>query len=312
MNKENIISIQSQVFDGFCGNNVAIFVLRRRGHIPKILNTVQYYSKFKHIGVEIKSEELKTILNEFNESIQNVDNNIYFLTGYIRSKECVETVINNIIELKKKKKAICSNEKILKKDNYLIENLIDENFFWICDPVMGDNGKLYVDNGVVNTYKNFISFADIITPNQYELELLCNTKISDENDVINSIKSLLFKGVKIVIVTSINYIFDKDNLYLYIGFLNNKNKPVCFKYKFLRFDFNICGTGDLFSSLLLSFITRQKGNILLIISQVLNILQNVIKNSLNSLELLIIENQDIIASNGLNGTMIKEEEVFIP
>ncbi|CRH00973.1 pyridoxine kinase, putative [Plasmodium relictum] len=312
MNEENIVSIQSQVFDGFCGNNVASFVLRRRGHVPKILNTVQYYSKFRHIGVEIRNEELKAILNEYTKSIGNLDNNnIYFLTGYIRTKECAEIVINNILELKKKKN-ICVNEKAIKKDNYLIENLIDLNFFWLCDPVMGDNGKLYVDNNVVNAYKSFISFADIITPNQYELELLCNTKISDENDVINSLKYLLYKGVKIVIVTSINYAFDKDNLYLYIGFLNDENKPVCFKYKFLRFDFNICGTGDLFSSLLLSFIIRQKGNILLIISQVLNILHKVVKGSLNSVELLIIENQDIIASNGLNGTVIKEECVFIP
>ncbi|ETW31167.1 hypothetical protein PFFCH_01415 [Plasmodium falciparum FCH/4] len=62
MKKENIISIQSQVFDGFCGNNIAAFVFRRRGHIPKILNTVQYYSKFKHSGVELNSQEVDIIL----------------------------------------------------------------------------------------------------------------------------------------------------------------------------------------------------------------------------------------------------------
>ncbi|SOV12574.1 pyridoxal kinase [Plasmodium sp. gorilla clade G2] len=466
MKKENIISIQSQVFDGFCGNNIAAFVFRRRGHIPKILNTVQYYSKFKHSGVELNSQEVDVILSEYNKDQEFMsDSNIYFLTGYIKNAECVDMVTKNILELRKKRKiqngknndngkeymnghmdghmdgymdgymngymnghmdgymngqindhmnghmngymnghmnghmngymnghmngyinghtngpmnghinghtnghinghinghtngpmnghtneptveypnrhinsnehkssnliiaeGKLINEKDMHKNNlltvsqrrkkdeelYSIENIINLNFLWICDPVMGDNGRLYVDERVVESYKKAIQYVDIITPNQYETELLCEIKINEEKDVIKCLNALLHKGVKLVIITSVNYNFDKDHLFLYVSFFNNKNKIVYFKYKILKIHFNCFGSGDLFSCLLLSFIVKQKGNILHIISKVLNILQNVIKNSLTGLELNIIENQDIIASDGLiNDVLIKEEPVF--
>jgi pyridoxine kinase len=44
------------------------------------------------------------------------------------------------------------------------------SFFWILDPVMGDNGKLYVEEDVVPAYKNLIKDADLILPNQFEAE----------------------------------------------------------------------------------------------------------------------------------------------
>lgn len=44
------------------------------------------------------------------------------------------------------------------------------SLFWILDPVMGDNGKLYVAEDVVPAYKNLIKDADLILPNQFEAE----------------------------------------------------------------------------------------------------------------------------------------------
>lgn len=42
--------------------------------------------------------------------------------------------------------------------------------FWLLDPVMGDEGKLYVSPDVVPAYKELVGSADLITPNQYEVE----------------------------------------------------------------------------------------------------------------------------------------------
>jgi pyridoxine kinase len=47
------------------------------------------------------------------------------------------------------------------------------SFFWVLDPVMGDNGKLYVAEDVVPAYKNLIKDADLILPNQFEAEYVC-------------------------------------------------------------------------------------------------------------------------------------------
>lgn len=44
------------------------------------------------------------------------------------------------------------------------------NFFWVLDPVMGDNGNLYVAAEVVPAYKSLLSYADLIIPNQFEAE----------------------------------------------------------------------------------------------------------------------------------------------
>lgn len=44
-------------------------------------------------------------------------------------------------------------------------------YFLVCDPVMGDNKKMYVPVEILDIYKNeIIHLTDIITPNEYELE----------------------------------------------------------------------------------------------------------------------------------------------
>lgn len=46
------------------------------------------------------------------------------------------------------------------------------NFFvLVCDPVLGDNGKLYVPESLIPIYRDvIIPLADVVTPNQFELE----------------------------------------------------------------------------------------------------------------------------------------------
>lgn len=40
----------------------------------------------------------------------------------------------------------------------------------VLDPVMGDQGRLYVNDDVVPAYKRIIHHADLILPNQFEAE----------------------------------------------------------------------------------------------------------------------------------------------
>lgn len=41
----------------------------------------------------------------------------------------------------------------------------------VCDPVMGDNGHMYVPKELLEIYRDkLIPLADIITPNQFEVE----------------------------------------------------------------------------------------------------------------------------------------------
>ncbi len=40
----------------------------------------------------------------------------------------------------------------------------------VLDPVMGDQGRLYVNEDVVPVYRNLLRDADLILPNQFEVE----------------------------------------------------------------------------------------------------------------------------------------------
>jgi pyridoxine kinase len=40
----------------------------------------------------------------------------------------------------------------------------------VLDPVMGDNGKLYIPEDEVPEYKTLLREADLILPNQFEAE----------------------------------------------------------------------------------------------------------------------------------------------
>lgn len=74
------------------------------------------------------------------------------LTGYIPGAEAVEAVGKIARDLKDKSRTDPGK------------------FFWVLDPVMGDNGRLYVAEDVVPAYRELIHHADLILPNQFEAE----------------------------------------------------------------------------------------------------------------------------------------------
>jgi len=64
------------------------------------------------------------------------------------------------------------------------------SFFWILDPVMGDNGRIYVAEDTVPAYKSLLKDADLILPNQFEAELLSDVKIRDMATMEHAIRKL--------------------------------------------------------------------------------------------------------------------------
>jgi pyridoxine kinase len=82
----------------------------------------------------------------------NLDDFTMMLSGYLPGATSVEAVGTIARDLKYKARTNPGN------------------FFWVLDPVMGDNGRLYVAEDVVPAYKNLIKDADLILPNQFEAE----------------------------------------------------------------------------------------------------------------------------------------------
>jgi pyridoxine kinase len=77
---------------------------------------------------------------------------------------------------------------------------------YFCDPVMGDNGKLYVPESLVDIYREqVLPVATVVTPNQFECELLTGIKIECEADARRACMALHSKGPDSVILTSLDW-----------------------------------------------------------------------------------------------------------
>ncbi len=71
---------------------------------------------------------------------------------------------------------------------------------YICDPVIGDMGGLYVSEALAKAMRDqLLPIADIVTPNRYELEWLVGAKLPDMRAVM---AGALDAGPRSVLVTS--------------------------------------------------------------------------------------------------------------
>ncbi|WP_210382076.1 PfkB family carbohydrate kinase, partial [Borreliella garinii] len=74
----------------------------------------------------------------------------------------------------------------------------------VIDPVFADNGIIYpiFDNKIINGFRKIIKYANIITPNITELEMLSGSSpLNTKDDIIKAILNLDTKGM--VVVTSV-------------------------------------------------------------------------------------------------------------
>lgn len=106
------------------------------------------YKQWK--GTRVSAQEITDLWEGLKQSY--LDKFDMMLSGYVPGAAAVEAVGNVAKELREKAKAKPGS------------------FFWVLDPVMGDNGKLYVAEDVVPAYRGLIPYADLILPNQFEAE----------------------------------------------------------------------------------------------------------------------------------------------
>ena len=138
------------------------------------------------------------------------------------------------------------------------------SFFWILDPVMGDNGRIYVAEDTVPIYKSLLKDADLILPNQFEAELLSDVKINDLASMQHAILTLhQAYNLPHVLITSIrlpsttNYTplteeEDKTNvakLSVIGSTATSDGQPRLFRVTIPALPVFFSGTGDMFAAL---------------------------------------------------------------
>ncbi|KAF1986207.1 Ribokinase-like protein, partial [Aulographum hederae CBS 113979] len=183
----SVLAIASHVVYGYVGNTMATFVMQSLGCEVSAINTVHFsnHTAYKQVkGRKTPADEILELYEGLRQSHLNEFD--VLLSGYISSAEAVRTVgkIGRELKLNKATKP--------------------GSFFWVLDPVMGDQGRIYIPEDCVPAYKSLVRDADLILPNQFEAELLSNTKINTLTDIATAIDRLhkLYQ-VPHIIITSI-------------------------------------------------------------------------------------------------------------
>ena len=141
----------------------------------------------------------------------------------------------------------------------LIQRLRKENTLVYVDPAMADNGQLYkgFTNEHVEKMKELISVADYIKPNITEAAFLLGEDPSNINTrmpsfYIKMAKRLASFGARNIILTGIK----RNGKVSIIVYKSETDETIKISFKHLDTSFH--GTGDLFSSALVSLLTLGK------------------------------------------------------
>ena len=182
----NILSIQSHVAYGHVGNAAATFPLQRMGVEVLPIHTVQFsnhtgYGSWKGrvfdagmISELVEGIEQRGVLGECDG----------ILSGYMGSADIGAAILDAVTAVKRANPAAR----------------------YCCDPVIGDVGRgVFVREGIPEFMRNkAVPAADLITPNQFELDYLSNRASRTLRQARDAVKAVHDLGPRAILVTSLH------------------------------------------------------------------------------------------------------------
>lgn len=180
-----ILSIQSSVAYGHVGNSAATFPLMRLGVEVWPVLTVHFsnhtgYGAWR--GPLLAASDVGEVITGIDERgvLGDVD---AVLSGY-QGAEAVGAEILKAVALVKQRNPLA---------------------VYCCDPVMGDVGRgFYVRPGIPEFMRDqVIPAAQIVTPNQFELDFLTGRETRTVAEVLEAAHALRITGPEVVLVTSV-------------------------------------------------------------------------------------------------------------
>lgn len=182
----NILSIQSHVAYGHVGNSSAVFPLQRLGVEVWPIHTVQFSN---HTGYGAWRGQVFDA-GVIGDLIQGIEERGRLsacdgvLSGYMGSAEIGAAILDAVARVR------AANPRA----------------DYCCDPVIGDVGRgIFVRPGIPEFMRDAaVPAADIITPNQFELELLSGHAVRTRADAAAACDLLHARGPKVILVTSLH------------------------------------------------------------------------------------------------------------
>lgn len=159
-----VISIQSQVVHGHVGNSAAAYAMQAEGvNVAAVPTTLlSNHPRYPTLRGRVLETELVADLLRGVEERDLIDEAAVLVTGYLGSPGNA-AVIADFVE-----RAMIRNSKLV----------------YLCDPVIGDDGRVYVAEGILDVVRHrLLPAANLTTPNQFELELLSGLAVADAQDL---------------------------------------------------------------------------------------------------------------------------------
>jgi pyridoxine kinase len=182
----NILSIQSHVAYGHVGNAAATFPLQRLGIEVWPIHTVQF-SNHPGYGAWTGRVFEASLITEVVQGI--ADRGVLarcdgVLSGYMGAADTGAAILDAVARAK------AANPRAR----------------YCCDPVIGDVGRgVFVRPGIPEFMREHaVRAADIVTPNQFELDLLSGCSSATRHDALAAIDAVHALGPKVVLVTSLH------------------------------------------------------------------------------------------------------------
>lgn len=198
------------------------------------INSVQFsnHTGYKVVKGQVLQEKELADLFEGLEKNNLLQHYSHLLTGYIGNASFLHQVSAIVKKLRE----------------------INPNLIYVCDPVMGDNGTMYVPKELLPIYRDeIIPLADIITPNQYEVELLVERPVKTDEDVWSAVKWFHeTKGIKTVVLSSSEIAKSSSTLKSYLSESNGTKYTLEIPKQGCEINISFTGTGDLFAALFLA------------------------------------------------------------
>lgn len=182
----NLLSIQSHVAYGHVGNASAVFPLQRLGVEVWPIHTVQFsnhtgYGAWR--GQVFEAGAIGDLVEGIAERgvLSRCDG---VLSGYMGSADIGAAILDAVERVKG----------------------ANANATYCCDPVIGDVGRgIFVRPGIPEFMRErAVPAADVITPNQFELELLSGRTVSSLDEAVAACNQLHKTGPKVILVTSLH------------------------------------------------------------------------------------------------------------
>ncbi|WP_411841533.1 pyridoxal kinase PdxY [Rubrobacter xylanophilus] len=181
----NILSIQSSVAYGHVGNSAAVFPLQRLGIEVWPVNTVHFsnhtgYGEWR--GPVLAAGDVEEVLRGIGErGVLGACDAV--LSGYMGDVSLGEVILGAVGRVRE------ANPRAL----------------FCCDPVMGDEGRgFFVRPGIPEFMRErAVPAADVVTPNQFELEYLAGAAARTLGDALAAAEAVMGLGPGTVLVTSL-------------------------------------------------------------------------------------------------------------